>query len=238
MNNENTAAIEQQNPLDAQMYESVYIKPATRLGGATMYIGTLLVMLPAVVLYVLYKEIPTASEMSAIITMVLSTNLAYWFVDLIAYYPTLGTVASYMAFTVGSLNSTRLPCAIAAQEATDATPGTQRGEIMATLGVAGSVVTNTLCVTLGVLFGNLLLSSLPFDINAVAKYVPIAILSTVFFSILKKQKVVGIGGILCALFLTRIGVLVIPGFLLIVCNVAICMAFGVFLHKKSKKDSQ
>ena len=65
-----------------------------------------------------------------------------------------------MAFLSGNISNMRLPCAMVAQEVTGVKPGTKEGELMATIGIAGSIVTNLIFVTLGAIGGTLLLLSL------------------------------------------------------------------------------
>lgn len=54
---------------------------------------------------------------------------------------------------------------LAAQTAANAKAGTQKGEIMATLGIAGSVVTTLLFVTMGAIFGTAFLRNLPENVG-------------------------------------------------------------------------
>ena len=226
------SAVELCNPIPEEQFESEFLKPCVSLGGATMAIGFFASFLPAIVLFFLYGAIPSLSQMAVIIGLVASASLAWWIVEPISYFPVLGTAGSYMAFMCGGVKDVRLPCAIAAQEATNAEPGTQKGELMATMGIAGSVVTNLIFVTLGALGGTLLLGVLPDAAKNAFQYVPNAIYGTMFTTFLIKRPDLAAFGVLMTLFLVKIGVLFIPPFLLMLLNVALCVALAILLYKK------
>ena len=59
-----------------------------------------------------------------------------WFVEPISYFPIVGVAGTYMAFVSGNISNLRIPCAMIAQKAAGVEPGTDRGSIVATLGMA------------------------------------------------------------------------------------------------------
>ena len=73
---------------------------------------------------------------------------------------------------------------LAAQTAANAKAGTQKGEIMATLGIAGSVVTTLLFVTMGAIFGTAFLRNLPENVGNMFGYVPVAIYASLLLSLI------------------------------------------------------
>ena len=127
----------------------------------------------------------------------------------------------------------RIPCALAAQDAVNAKAGTQRGEIMATLGIAGSVVTTLIFVTLGAIGGTALLQNLPQSAGNMFGYVPVSIYASLLAGLVIKKPSLAAVGVAGALLLNRFGVLVIPEYLLLISNVALCAAVGILLYKRS-----
>ena len=176
------------NPISEEEYKRVFHKPCIRLGTVSFLCALALSYVPAMVLSIRYGIVPTGGEILSIITVIVSASLAWWIVEPISYFPVLGTAGAYMAFLVGGMN-VRIPCAIAAQTATDAKAGTQKGELMATLGIAGSVVTTLFFVTLGAVGGSALLGSLPADAAGVFSYVPVSIYASLLAGLILKKRV-------------------------------------------------
>jgi predicted branched-subunit amino acid permease len=66
-----------------------------------------------------------------------------------------------MSFLSGNIGNLRLPASVAALQAADIEPGTDQGTIIATMGVAVSIIVNVLMLTIGVILGSSVLSLLP-----------------------------------------------------------------------------
>ena len=221
------------NPIPEREYRASFHKPCIKLGTISFLCALALSYVPALVLSLRYGIMPTGTQIFSIVTVIVSASLAWWIVEPISYFPVLGTAGSYIAFLVGGMN-VRIPCAIAAQDVTGAEAGTQKGELMATLGIAGSVVTTLFFVTLGAVGGSALLSSLPADMNGMFSYVPVSIYASLLAGLIIKKPGLAAGGVLGALFFVRCGVLVIPEYLLLISNVLLCAGCGVWLYKRKK----
>ncbi|MCQ6277613.1 small-conductance mechanosensitive channel, partial [Bacillus sp. V3B] len=77
--------------------------------------------------------------------VILSGFLAYagiiavvWVLEPIMYYPILGVSGTYISFLTGNIGNMCLPSAAAAQNAIGAQPGTEKGEITATLAIGAA----------------------------------------------------------------------------------------------------
>ena len=79
----------------------------------------------------------------------------------IGYFNVLGPVGTYMAFLSGNISNMRVPCASMAQVSVDADPSTEEGSLIATIGMAVSVLINVSVLTVGVILGSIILSKLP-----------------------------------------------------------------------------
>ena len=64
----------------------------------------------------------------------------------------------------------RIPCASMAQVAADVEPGTEKGSVVATLGMAVSIVINVSVLTIGAILGTSVLAMLPESIKAALNY--------------------------------------------------------------------
>lgn len=125
---------------------------------------------PALVLAVVYGILP---KPAALLTAFISGASAFgvlWFVEPISYFPVVGAAGTYMAFLSGNISNMRIPCASMAQVAADVEPGTEKGSVVATLGMAVSIVINVSVLTIGAILGTSVLSMLPDTIKAALNY--------------------------------------------------------------------
>ena len=142
-------------------YNKEYVPQVNKIGKITGYLGVLLSFTPALVLAVVYGILP---KPAALLTAFISGASAFgvlWFVEPISYFPVVGAAGTYMAFLSGNISNMRIPCASMAQVAADVEPGTEKGSVVATLGMAVSIVINVSVLTIGAILGTSVLSMLP-----------------------------------------------------------------------------
>lgn len=147
--------------MEKNYYEDVYMPKVNRIGKFTGYVGVMLSFAPALLLAIVYGLLP---KPVALLTAVISGTSAFgvlWFVEPISYFPVVGTAGTYMAFLSGNISNMRIPCASMAQVAAGVEPGTEKGSIIATLGMAVSIVINVSVLTIGAILGTSVLSMLP-----------------------------------------------------------------------------
>ena len=142
-------------------YNNEYMPKMHRIGKITGFLGVFAAFLPAVILAVVYGAFPNLSALPTVAISVVSSFAVLWFVEPISYYPVVGPIGTYMAFLSGNISNMRVPCASMAQVAAGVEPGTDEGSIVATLGMATSVIINIAVLTVGVLAGSKVLSMLP-----------------------------------------------------------------------------
>jgi len=151
-------------------YETEYMPKANRIGKITGFLGVVLSFCPAIVLAIVYGILPRPA---ALLTAFISGASAFgvlWFVEPISYFPVVGTTGTYMSFLSGNISNMRIPCASMAQAAADVEPGTQKGSIIATIGIAVSVVINVSVLTIGALLGASVLEMLPDGVRSALNY--------------------------------------------------------------------
>ena len=96
-----------------------------------------------------------------------------WFVEPISYFPIVGVAGTYMAFVSGNFSNLRIPCAMIAKKAAGVEPGTDRGSIVATLGMAVSIIVNVIILAAGIFAGAQVLQQLPeIVVNALQLLLP------------------------------------------------------------------
>ena len=75
-----------------------------------------------------------------------------------------------MAFLSGNISNMRIPCASMAQVAAEVEPGTEKGSVIATIGMAVSIIINTSVLTVGAILGTSVLEMLPQSVIAALNY--------------------------------------------------------------------
>lgn len=142
-------------------YQEKYLPGIIKTGKWTSWVGALFVFVPALVVTFFFGIMPAKGPFMVAIVAQLSVNAVWWFIEPVSFFPVLGVPGTYMSFLSGNVSNLRLPCAAAALKATDTEVGTEKGSIISTIGVATSVIVNTIFLVIGVVVGSKLISMLP-----------------------------------------------------------------------------
>lgn len=151
-------------------YNEKYIPKVNKIGKITGYLGVLLSFTPALVLAVVYGLLPTGSALLTAFIAGASSFGVLWFVEPISYYPVVGSAGTYMAFLSGNISNMRIPAASMAQVAADVEPGTDKGSVIATIGMSISIIMNVSVLTIGAILGTSVLSMLPAGVVSALGY--------------------------------------------------------------------
>jgi len=138
-----------------------FISYVVRWGRLTNLLGLVFSFGPALILLTVFGLKPPTSAIIAGAVSILSVSGAFWIVEPISYYPVLGIPGTYMSFLAGNISNLRLPCAAVSQKAAGVEPGTEEGAIIATLGIAASIIVNTTILTFGAIIGASIFNVLP-----------------------------------------------------------------------------
>ncbi|NLL36138.1 MAG: hypothetical protein GX256_01295 [Fretibacterium sp.] len=152
-------------------FDAEFTQPIIRTGMWTLLLAVPFSFFPALYLWWQYGAIPTVKTILTAWFMIVSIYGVEYFMTPISYFPILGISGTYMAFLSGNIANMRVPCAIVAQQVVGVEPATKEGEIVATLGMAGSIITNLIVVTIAAIGGSYLLSMFPPIILEALNYV-------------------------------------------------------------------
>lgn len=218
--------------LDQQYYES-FTKPIIRYGMLTNLGAIPLCFLPAIILWVKYGQFPGIQNILAGWFLIASIFAIYAFVEPISYFPIVGLPGTYMCCLTGNIGNMRVPCAAIAQESVGVTPGTKKAELVSTLGIAGSVITNIIVVTIAALGGAALMKMFPPVVLEGFKYVSPAIFGSMFFMFASKKLKFGAFAIVLALILLLF-LKFLPLYVMIPLNIFATVIFGLWDFKKTE----
>lgn len=174
--------------MNKDYFENEYMPQMHRIGKLTGFLGVALSFAPAAVLAVVYGLLPNPA---ALLTAFIAAASAFgflWVVEPISYFTVLGPVGTYMAFLSGNISNMRVPCASMAQISAGVEPGSDEGSIIATIGMATSIVINVSVLTIGVILGSSVLSMLPASVTEALNYLLPALFGALLMQFGLKQK--------------------------------------------------
>ena len=220
-------------------YDGIYLPYIIKWGRITGWLGVLLSFGPALVLAVVYKLMPPVSAIITAFIAIASAVGINWVVEPISYFPIVGVPGTYMAFITGNISNLRIPAAAVSQNVAGVEPGTREGTIIATLGMATSVIVNIVILALGVFAGTAVLESLPESVVASFNFLLPALFGAIFIQFaLKKLKLapIALGIALVLTFALNSGVFSFlpgkPSYIVTLGAVFGTIGIGTALYKK------
>ena len=151
-------------------YSLEYLPKMHRIGKIIGVLAVLASFMPALTLGVVYGLWPDMAALGTAAVSAIASFGVLWFVEPLSYYPVVGPVGTYMAFVSGNISNMRIPCASMAQISAEVEPGSDKGSIIAPIGMGVSIVINTLVLTIGVIAGSSILSMLPASVVGALNY--------------------------------------------------------------------
>jgi hypothetical protein len=214
-------------------YEKEYLPYIIKWGRLTNWLGVVVSFAPALTLAVIFGVVPPFSAILKGFVGITSAVGVIWIVEPISYFPIIGIAGTYMAFISGNIGNLRIPCAMVAQKIAGVEPGTKEGGIIATLGMAVSIVVNIVILTAGVLAGAQVLQQLPQPAIAALQFLLPSLFGAIFMQFaIRKVKLAPIVLVLAILVALGVRAKIIPGFLSTLGLVLLSIFIGVFLFKK------
>lgn len=183
-------------------FDKLWRGPVIRTGVITVLVPMFMCFLPSLYLYVAHGVFPSFSMAMKSWGMIASIYAAFYFVEPISYYPILGMTGTYISFLSGNIGNLRVPCAAVALDIANEQSGTPEAEMISTIAIAGSVVTNLFFVSLAAIAGAALLGMLPLNIqNAFKAYTVPAIFGAMFGQFGMKTPLLAVFGFGIPMFL-------------------------------------
>lgn len=220
-----------------EAYYENFTKPIIKTGKWTLLLAVVFCFLPPLYLWMRYGALPPVKNIITGWFLIASIYGTYYFIEPISFFPILGMAGTYMSFLAGNIGNMRVPCAAVAQEALKVEPGSEKAELVATLGIAGSIITNLIVVTIAAVAGNELMKLFPPVVITAFQFVLPAIFGAMFAMFAVKYPKYGTFAIGLTLFLLGI-VKVLPVYVLIPVCVFSTIAFATTSYKKKVKQQK
>lgn len=205
-----------------------YNQRAIRLGSAVMIGGIIANFAPAAFIYVAYGLIPPIPDIIKVWTVCAVTFGISWVIQPITYFSLLGPSGEYIGWIAGSNADIRCPGVAMAQKAAGVEASTPEGDVISTIGIAGTVFTSVTIVTVFVLLGQSILEVLPPFVTNSFKYVLTSVFGAVYVQLACKNLGMGAWTIVIAIAISYFWQTAnLPGWVL---NIVI-IAIGIFIAR-------
>lgn len=217
------------------LYEKHFTKEIIKWGRLTNLISIPLCFIPAIVMAVVFNAMPPVKDILAGWFLIFSIFGIYAIVEPISYFPVLGVAGTYMSFLAGNIGNMRVPCSAIAQEAVGVEPGSKKAELVSTLGIAGSIITNLIIVTIAAVAGATIMSLLPPAVTVAFKYVSTGIFAATFTMYALKKPILAVWALFIGIFMLNF--LSIPTFVMIPISVFSTIGLGFYLNSQANKKA-
>lgn len=142
-------------------YDEKFTKKIIKIGKVTITLAIFLNFLPVLYIWLRHGAIPSISQILSGWLMIASMYGAFYIVEPISYFPILGLSGTYMSFLSGNIANVRVPSSALAQEVLEVESGSRKAELVSTISIAGSIITNLVILTIGAFIGSSLLNIMP-----------------------------------------------------------------------------
>lgn len=215
-------------------YMNTWKKSSIRIGAPTNLLAAVTAFFPVLYLCIVYDCWPDFSVVMSAWGLVALSFGAFYIVEPVSYYASLGMSGTYLSFLSGNIGNMRVPCAALALDVTKSESGTIQAEIVSTMAICGSIITNLIATTSAALVGAAVVAVLPESIKiGLQTYASAAIFGATFGNFaLKKPKVAVFAlaiPVICKLFIP------IPAWMVIVASVFGTVGIARLFYVKEKK---
>ncbi len=221
--------------MDNKEYMSVWKKSCIRIGSPTNLLAAVTSFIPVLYLCIKFDCWPDTQLILSAWALTVIAFGAFYVVEPVSYYASLGMAGTYLSFLSGNIGNMRVPCASLALDVTESDAGTIQAEVVSTMAICGSIITNLIATTAAAFIGASLVAVLPAAINLGLKtYASAAIFGATFGNFALKKPKVAVFGLLIPIVLKLIGG--VPAWLIIVVSVfGTVFIARMFYNAESKK---
>ena len=177
---------------------------SARIGSFTLIAGLIANFVPALYLAGVIGVMPQFTDLLQIYAVALSAFGVSWLVQPLSFYPMLGIGGSYISWLCGNVADIRVPAATMAQRVAGAEPGSPEGDVMATMGIAGSVFVSVLILTIFTFIGSAIMPLVPKFVTKAFGFILPAVFGAVYAELSRKHFKIGMLTIVLGLAITFI----------------------------------
>ena len=221
--------------MDNQNYMATWKKSCIKIGSPTNILAAITAFFPVIYLSTKFDCWPPVDLVLSAWGLTVIAFGAFYVVEPVSYYASLGMSGTYLSFLSGNIGNMRVPCAALALDVTESETGSIQAEVVSTMAICGSIITNLIATTLAALIGTWLVSILPTAINdGLKNFASAAIFGATFGNFALKKPKLAIFGALIPVICKLIGT--VPAWLTIVLSVfGTVLIARLFFNAENKK---
>lgn len=220
--------------MDNSNYMSTWKKSCIRIGSPTNILAAITAFFPVLYLCTKFDCWPDTSLVLSAWGLTVIAFGAFYVVEPVSYYASLGMSGTYLSFLSGNIGNMRVPCASLALDVTESETGSIQAEVVSTMAICGSIITNLIATTAAAFVGTAIVAVLPEAINVGLKtYASAAIFGATFGNFALKKPKVAIFGLLIPVVCKLIGG--IPAWIIIVLSVFGTVFIARLFYNAEKK---
>ena len=221
--------------MDNANYMNTWKKSCVRIGSPTNILAAITAFFPVLYLCTKFDCWPPMDLVLSAWGLTVIAFGAFYVVEPVSYYASLGMSGTYLSFLSGNIGNMRVPCAALALDVTESETGSIQAEVVSTMAICGSIITNLIATTAAALVGTAIVAVLPEAINVGLKtYASAAIFGATFGNFALKKPKVAIFGLLIPVACKLIGT--VPAWLTIVLSVfGTVLIARLFFHAERKQ---
>lgn len=129
----------------------IYDRQVHRIGRITILTCIVMALSIPLMVWAIFGILPPSKPLISGLITVSSFMIPLSIAEILAFYPILGAGGLYLSYTTGNIANLKLPSAAIAMEAAEVEPGTQEGDVISTIAMAGSVLVSEIILVLGVI---------------------------------------------------------------------------------------
>lgn len=209
-----------------------------RIGVITLLAGMCANFIPAIYFYFAYGIMPSFGELVQIWTVAAITFGVSWFIQPTTFFSLFGISGTYIGWLAGNCADIRAPSIMMSQKASGYEAGTPEGDVMATLGITGSIFVSVTLITLFTFIGSSVLAVVPPFIKEGFKFILPAVFGAVYAQLALKHLKVGAATIAVGLGMAyAFHVMKLPGYILNICLILLGIIFSRVEYVNDRKKA-
>ncbi|MBR0373680.1 MAG: hypothetical protein IJH91_04005 [Mogibacterium sp.] len=217
-------------------YMAKWRKTCTKIGAPTNILAAFTAFIPVLYLCSKFDCWPPLSLVMNAWALTVIAFGAFYIVEPISYYSSLGMSGTYLSFLSGNIGNMRMPCASLALDVTESEVGSIQAEVVSTMAICGSIITNLIATTAAAFVGAAIVSVLPEAINVGLKsYASAAIFGAAFGNFALKNPKLAVFGIGIPIICKLVGT--IPAWITIILSVFGTVLISRLFYKAAKKTA-
>ncbi|MHC1758199.1 MAG: hypothetical protein AB9917_01555 [Negativicutes bacterium] len=164
----------------------------TRLGVYTTALALIANFIPALYLAFGLGISPSMNDLFKIWSVAAAAFGVGWVIQVVSFFPVLGSAGSYIGWIAGSVADLRTPAVTMAQKAAKVEAGTPEGDVISTLGIATSVFVSVTIIAIFTFVGASIIPLLPRFVTKAFQFIVPAVFGAVYVELSSKDYSLGL----------------------------------------------